>query len=217
MERTLAGQFITVEGVEGCGKTTNLAFIANYLQRAGVPVLLTREPGGTPLAEQLRELLLADRQEVVDAQAELLMIFAARAQHFNRVIQPALERGQWVLCDRFTDATYAYQGGGRGLPLDLIEQLELMVQKGRQPDRTFFLDVDVAVGLARAGSRGALDRFEQESRQFFDAVRDAYWQRVRQSPQRFTIIDAGNTLPDVEQQLAQALQQLLQQTGWQGD
>lgn len=205
------GQFITVEGVEGCGKTTNLKFIAQRLQRAGVPLLVTREPGGTPLAEALRDLLLADRDECVDAQAELLMIFAARAQHFNTVIKPALERGHWVLCDRFTDATYAYQGGGRGLPMDLIEQLEQMVQKGRQPDRTFFLDVDVKVGLARAGDRGALDRFEKEDLQFFDAVRAAYWQRVRHSPQRFTVIDAGLDLIAVEKQLEQALSLLLQQ------
>lgn len=213
MANAKLGQFITVEGVEGCGKTTNLKFIAQCLRRSGVSLLVTREPGGTPLAEALRDLLLDQRDEPVDAQAELLMIFAARAQHFNTVIKPALERGQWVLCDRFTDATYAYQGGGRGLSVDLIEQLESMVQKGRQPDRTFFLDVDVEVGLTRAGNRGALDRFERESRQFFDAVRAAYWQRVHQSPQRFTVIDAGRELSAVEQQLEQALNQLLQQAG----
>lgn len=205
-----SGQFITVEGVEGCGKTTNLAFIADYLAQAGVSLITTREPGGTPLAEALRELLLAERAEAVDAHAELLMIFAARAQHFKQVIVPALARGQWVLCDRFTDATFAYQGGGRGLPLDVITQLEQMVQGGKQPDKTFFLDVDVDQGLARAQQRGALDRFEQESRTFFDAVRAAYWQRIQQSPGRFAVIDASVELTRVQQQIQTELDRLLE-------
>jgi dTMP kinase len=205
------GRFITVEGVEGCGKTTNLAFIRDYLLRSGVSLICTREPGGTPLAEQLRELLLAERTEKVDAHAELLMIFAARAQHFHQVILPALERGQWVLCDRFTDATYAYQGGGRGLPVAVIAQLEAIVQAGRHPDKTFFLDLDVGQGLARAQKRGALDRFEQEDRTFFDAVRSAYWQRIHQSPERFAVIDASVDLPQVQEQLAKELDQLLRQ------
>lgn len=204
------GQFITVEGVEGCGKTTNLAFIADYLTQAGVSLIATREPGGTPLAEALRELLLAERVEAVDAHAELLMIFAARAQHFRQVILPALARGQWVLCDRFTDATFAYQGGGRGLPLDVITQLEEMVQGGKQPDKTFFLDVDVDQGLARAQQRGSLDRFEQESRTFFDAVRKAYWQRIQQSPERFAVIDASVELARVQQQIQKELEVLLE-------
>lgn len=203
------GLFITVEGIEGCGKTTNLAFIKDYLERAGVSLIVTREPGGTPLAEALRELLLAERVEPVNARAELLMIFAARAQHYNQVIVPALERGQWVLCDRFTDATYAYQGGGRGLPLTVIAQLEEIVQGGRHPDKTFYLDLDVNQGLERAQNRGVLDRFERESRAFFDAVRNAYWQRIQQSPQRFAVIDASVNLVQVQQQIQQELEQLL--------
>jgi dTMP kinase len=205
------GRFITVEGVEGCGKTTNLAFIRDYLLNSGVSLISTREPGGTPLAEQLRELLLAERTEKVDAHAELLMIFAARAQHLHQVILPALERGQWVLCDRFTDATYAYQGGGRGLPLAVIAQLEAIVQAGRHPDMTFFLDLDVGQGLARAQKRGPLDRFEQEDRTFFDAVRSAYWQRIHESPERFAVIDASVDLPQVQEQLVKELDQLLRQ------
>lgn len=204
------GQFITVEGVEGCGKTTNLAFIRDYLEAAGISLIVTREPGGTPLAEALRGLLLAEREEPVDAHAELLMVFAARAQHLKQVILPALERGQWVLCDRFTDATFAYQGGGRGLPLDVIAQLEQMVQGDTQPDKTFFLDLDVSQGLARAKKRGSLDRFEQESLHFFDAVRSAYWQRIRQAPDRFAVIDAGLDLPQVQQQIEHQLRALLQ-------
>lgn len=210
MTGTLArGRFITVEGVEGCGKTTNLAFIESYLREAGIPLITTREPGGTPLAEALRELLLAERDEVVGAHTELLMVFAARAQHLSQVIVPALEGGQWVLCDRFTDATFAYQGGGRGLPLDVIAALEHLVQGGRQPDKTFFLDLDVAQGLARAQKRGALDRFEQESLQFFDSVRDAYWQRIKQSPQRFAVIDASVDLAKVQRQIQRELEQVL--------
>lgn len=204
------GQFITVEGVEGCGKTTNLAFIQSYLEAAGISLIVTREPGGTPLAEALRGLLLAEREEPVDAHAELLMVFAARAQHLKQVILPALERGQWVLCDRFTDATFAYQGGGRGLPLDVIAQLEQMVQGDTQPDKTFFLDLDVSQGLARAKKRGSLDRFEQESLHFFDAVRSAYWERIRQAPERFAVIDAGLDLPQVQQQIEHQLRALLQ-------
>lgn len=209
MHRVEAARFITVEGIEGCGKTTNLAYIENYLISRGVRVLTTREPGGTPLAESLRELLLADRDEVVDPHAELLIIFAARAQHFNRVIRPALERGCWVLCDRFTDATYAYQGGGRGLPLDVIEQLEKLIQKGQQPNTTFLLDVDVDTGLLRASKRGVLDRFEQENRDFFDRVRSAYWHRVTQEPERFTVVDAQQELAQVQEQIALALAKLL--------
>lgn len=202
-------RFITVEGVEGCGKTTNLKYIENYLQSRGVSVLATREPGGTPLAESLRELLLAERDEPVDPTAELLMIFAARAQHYNGVIKPALERGCWVLCDRFTDATYAYQGGGRGLPLQVIEQLEAMVQGGQQPHMTILLDVDVDTGLERASKRGKLDRFEQESRDFFERVRDAYKRRVSEQPNRFAVIEAQRDLTYVQTQIARVLSKLL--------
>lgn len=203
------GRFITVEGVEGCGKTTNIAFMEAYLREAGIPLVTTREPGGTPLAEELRKLLLIERDEVVDAHAELLMVFAARAQHLSQVIVPALESGQWVLCDRFTDATFAYQGGGRGLPLDVIGKLEHIVQGGQQPDKTFFLDLEVSQGLARAKKRGVLDRFEQENLQFFNSVREAYWQRIKRSPQRFAVIDASVELHQVQQQIQSELEGML--------
>jgi dTMP kinase len=210
------GLFITVEGVEGVGKTTNMAFIREWLERAGVDLICTREPGGTPLAEELREMLLANREEVVDPSAELLMIFAARAQHLNRVIEPALARGAWVLCDRFTDATFAYQGGGRKLPISAIETLETLVQCGRQPDRTFYLDLDVQTGLARAQKRGEADRFEREEEEFFEVVRQAYWQRVRADPSRFTVIDASVPLAEVQSAIAAGLEGLLAQVKGEG-
>jgi dTMP kinase len=203
------GFFITLEGVEGVGKTTNMAFMRDYLQTAGVDLLCTREPGGTPLAEEIRQLLLRDREEQVDAEAELLLIFAARAQHLRKVILPALAAGRWVLSDRFTDATFAYQGGGRKLPLPVISQLETLVQNGRQPDKTFFLDLDVDTGLARAQGRGVPDRFEKENRSFFECVRAAYWQRIRQQPERFSVIDASVSLPEVQGQIALELDKLL--------
>jgi dTMP kinase len=203
------GLFITLEGVEGVGKTTNLAFMERYLAAAGVDLLCTREPGGTPLAEEIRRMLLSDREEPVQAQAELLLIFAARAQHLHSVILPTLASGRWVLCDRFTDATYAYQGGGRGLPLSTIQQLESLVQNGRQPDKTFFLDLEVDVGLARAQNRGVPDRFEKESRSFFESVRAAYWERIRQQPGRFVVIDASRNLAEVQHQIAVELDKVL--------
>lgn len=203
------GMFITVEGVEGVGKTTNLAFMCDWLKNAGVELVCTREPGGTPLAEELRTLLLANREEPVDPHTELLMVFAARAQHLNQVIEPALEQGKWVLCDRFTDATFAYQGGGRKLPLSAIETLEHLVQRGRHPDRTFYLDLDVDVGLARARGRGAVDRFEREQREFFEAVRSAYWLRIRRDPTRFSVIDADASLDEVQARIAAELTRLL--------
>lgn len=203
------GLFLTLEGVEGVGKSTNLSFIHEYLNAQGVDVLCTREPGGTPLAEEIRELLLEQREEAVDANAELLLVFAARAQHLKQVVLPALERGQWVLCDRFTDATYAYQGGGRQLPGDTIAMLEALVQKGRQPDKTFFLDMDVSAGLARAQRRGEADRFESENLEFFEKVRDAYWKRIHEDERRFAVVDASKDLIAVQQQIQKYLDELL--------
>lgn len=205
-----AGLFITVEGVEGAGKTTNIAFVRNWIEQAGIDLLCTREPGGTPLAEELRHLLLAEREEPVAPSAELLMVFAARAQHLEQVIEPALARGQWVLCDRFTDATFAYQGAGRGLPLAVIKQLEALVQQGRQPHRTLFLDLPVAEGLARARGRGDTDRFEQENREFFERVRNGYWQRIQQDPERFAVVDASVSLDQVQAQIATYLKQWIE-------
>ncbi len=202
---TPRGLFLTLEGTEGVGKSTNLNFIRDNLSARGIPLLVTREPGGTPLAEEIRALLLAKREESVDDLAELLLVFAARAQHFYTVIEPALAAGQWVLSDRFTDATYAYQGGGRGLNLGVIEQLETLVQGQRRPDLTIILDVDVEVGLGRAGNRGDLDRFELEEVAFFERVRAAYLSRAAAAPERYAVVDAGQTLPEVQSQLASVL------------
>lgn len=211
MTKVRRGLFITLEGVEGVGKTTNLTFMREWLERAGVELICTREPGGTPLAEELRTLLLANREEAVDPQAELLMIFAARAQHLRQVIEPALAQGKWVLCDRFTDATYAYQGGGRKLPVEMIQTLERLVQGDRHPDRTFYLDLDVEIGLARARDRAAADRFEREQRAFFEAVRAGYRQRVSSHPERFSVIDAGGSLAEVQARIAEELGKLMDQ------
>ncbi len=199
------GKFITLEGTEGVGKTTNLAFIQQWLEQKNIPLTVTREPGGTPLAEELREMLLQKREEPVDHSAELLMVFAARAQHLNQVIKPALEKGEWVLCDRFTDATFAYQGAGRGLSLTTIEALENLVQGSLRPDLTIVLDIDVETGLARASNRAALDRFESEEVEFFHRVRSGYQARVAQAPDRYRVVDAGQSLEGVQSDLAAVL------------
>jgi dTMP kinase len=204
------GLFITMEGGEGVGKSTNIQFVAEQLRARGIRLLQTREPGGTPLAEEIRQLLLNPRSEAVAPTAELLMVFAARAQHLAEVIEPALQRGEWVLCDRFTDATYAYQGGGRQLSQATIAQLEQLVHGHLQPDLTLLLDVSVDVGMARASQRGDLDRFEQEQTEFFQRVRDSYLARANANPQRFCVIDAGQSLADVQRDLAAALNDLLQ-------
>ena len=203
------GRFITVEGGEGVGKTTNLEHIRRRLAAAGHEVVLTREPGGTPVGEQIRSLLLDPANRGMSADCELLLMFAARAEHLHKVIRPALASGRWVLCDRFTDATYAYQGGGRGLDTARIRQLEDWVQQGFRPDLTLLLDVPVATGLARAAGRSAPDRFEQEERAFFERVRQAYLDRARAEPERFRIIDAAGTLEQVHRQIDRALDGLL--------
>lgn len=205
----MLGKFITIEGTEGVGKSTNIAFIEAQLTAAGKSVLVTREPGGTPLAEELRTLLLKKRDEDFDASAELLTVFAARAQHLNTVIRPALEKGRWVLCDRFTDATFAYQGYGRGLPLDEIRELETMVQRGLQPSTTFLLDIDVSIGLERAKARAELDRFEMEKTTFFEKVRQGYLTRVSENPERFCVVDASQPLAQVQRNIRQYLDELL--------
>jgi len=202
------GKFITVEGTEGVGKSTNLEFIKQRIEAQGIEVIVTREPGGTPLAEELRRILLAKRNEIFDPTAELLVVFAARAQHLNRVILPAIEKGCWVISDRFTDATYAYQGWGRGLSLDTIAVLEDLVQQGCSPDITFYLDISVSVGLARARARAELDRFEEEKIDFFERVRNGYLTRVKQSPERYAMIDAAQPLPGVQNSIASKLDTL---------
>lgn len=170
----MTGLFITLEGPEGAGKSTNREYLAERLRAAGIEVVLTREPGGTPLAERIREVLLAPIEEVMNPDTELLLVFAARAQHLAEVIRPALARGAVVLCDRFTDSTYAYQGGGRGLSLERIAALETFVQGDLRPDLTLVFDLPVEIGLARASARGRLDRFELEGQAFFNAVRNAF-------------------------------------------
>ena len=197
----MRGRFITLEGSEGSGKSTNLAFIHQYLQQSGLDVVLTREPGGTPLGESIRELLLDHRQSAMASDTELLLMFAARAQHLHELILPALDAGKWVLCDRFTDATYAYQGAGRGIDVARIAQLENWVQGELRPDLTFFLDLPVAQGLARAGERSVPDRFEREQVDFFERVRQGYLKQAGQEPQRYRVVDASLTLDAVQSQL----------------
>ncbi|MBU1332478.1 MAG: dTMP kinase [Gammaproteobacteria bacterium] len=194
----MSGLFITLEGPEGAGKSTNRDHLAARLREQGIEVLLTREPGGTPLAERIRELLLTPSDEAMAADTELLLVFAARAQHLAGVIRPALARGCVVLCDRFTDATYAYQGGGRGLSLARIEALEQFVQGDLRPDLTLVFDLPIEIGLARAAARGRLDRFEQEGRAFFEAVRQTYLQRAAAAPARYRIVDAAQALAQVQ-------------------
>jgi dTMP kinase len=206
----VTGLFITLEGPEGAGKSTNREYLAERLREQGIDVLLTREPGGTPLAERIRELLLDPSEEPMAADAELLLVFAARAQHLQQVIRPALARGSVVLCDRFTDATYAYQGGGRGLSIERIAQLEQFVQGELRPDLTLIFDLPIEIGLARAAARGRLDRFEQEGRGFFEAVRQAYLQRAEQAPQRYRVLDAGQTLAQVQADIDALLPSLLE-------
>lgn len=206
----MTGLFITLEGPEGAGKSTNREYLAERLRERGIEVQLTREPGGTPLAERIRELLLDPSDEKMAVDTELLLVFAARAQHIAEVIRPALERGAVVLCDRFTDATYAYQGGGRGLPVERIAQLESFVQGGLRPDLTLVFDLPVEIGLSRAAARGRLDRFEQEGRTFFDAVRNTYLDRARAEPARYRILDAAQSLAEVQRDLDALLPSLLE-------
>ncbi|MCP1479983.1 dTMP kinase [Pseudomonas chlororaphis] len=206
----MTGLFITLEGPEGAGKSTNREYLAERLRAAGIEVLLTREPGGTPLAERIREVLLTPGDEVMNPDTELLLVFAARAQHLAEVIRPALARGAVVLCDRFTDSTYAYQGGGRGLSVERIATLEQFVQGKLRPDLTLVFDLPVEVGLARASARGRLDRFEQEGRVFFDAVRQAYLKRAAADPARYLLVDAAQPLSQVQQALDALLPKLLE-------
>jgi dTMP kinase len=189
----MQGRFLTIEGIEGVGKSTQVARLSAALHARGIDHVVTREPGGTPLAESIRALVLMRQPEPLPPSAELLLMFAARAVHLGNLIEPNLAAGRWVLCDRFTDATYAYQGGGRGLELNDIRQLESMIQGTRRPDLTFLLDAPVDVALSRAGKRNAAaaaDRFESERAEFFVRVREAYLARAAAEPQRMQVIDA---------------------------
>ncbi|MEF3075139.1 dTMP kinase [Methylobacter sp. Wu1] len=203
------GKFITLEGGEGVGKTTNLSFISSYLQNHGIDVIVTREPGGTRLAEKIRELLLDSNNESISESAELLLMFAARAQHIKHVIEPALSQGKWVLCDRFTDATYAYQGGGRNMNINTIEWLENLIQGTLRPDLTLLLDAPVEVGIERARDRGQLDRFESEKIDFFERVRQAYLRQAELYPERIKLIKADQPLSDVQNKLIDMLRPLI--------
>lgn len=207
----MRGKFITIEGTEGVGKTTNIEFIKQWLTHQSIPFVNTREPGGTPLAEEIRQVLLSNRDEAVCSKAELLMMFAGRAQHIDQLIEPQLAAGKWVLCDRFTDATYAYQGAGREMGNDLIASLETMVQGEMRPDLTLILDIPVKQGLERAGQRSEPDRFELEQTDFFNRVRTAYLTMAADQPQRYRVIDASLSLKEVQKQIANVLEQFWQQ------
>ncbi|HIL94002.1 MAG TPA: dTMP kinase [Cycloclasticus sp.] len=207
------GKFLTLEGVEGVGKTTNLNFIANYLEKAGKAIITTREPGGTAIAEEVRGLLLNHHDESLCDESELLLMFAARAQHLKEVIKPALAAGKWVVCDRFTDATYAYQGGGRHFKMTDIAWIEQFVQKGLTPDKTVLLDLSVEVGLQRAASRSEPDRFESEKQVFFEDVRRVYLDRAEAEPDRFCVVDASQSIEQVQQSIVKHLDELLLTNG----
>ncbi len=199
------GRFITLEGLEGVGKSTHMEFVCAWLRAKGLTVLSTREPGGTPEADEIRSTLLKVRSGAFDPTAELLLMFAARAVHVERLIRPALALGTWVVCDRFTDASYAYQGGGRGIPVSRIAALERMVLQGLKPDLTLLLDADVETGMARVRTRGALDRFEQEQDAFFRRVRKVYRARAKREPRRIKVVDAAGDIAAVQADIARLL------------
>jgi dTMP kinase len=205
-----AGRFITVEGMEGAGKSSCMDLLKSAIEATGLALLTTREPGGTPLGETLRELLLGQRHDGMADDTELLLMFAARAEHLHAKILPALQAGHWVLCDRFTDATFAYQGFGRGISRERIRVLERWVQRDRRPDLTLLLDVPVAVGLDRAGKRSVPDRFERETLAFFERVREGYLAMAEAEPTRFRVIDASRPLADVQQSIRETIDGYLQ-------
>jgi dTMP kinase len=203
------GQFVTVEGIEGVGKSTQIARISRELTERGIEHAVTREPGGTPLAERIRALVLGVGDEVPTASAELLLMFAARSVHLEHLIEPALKAGRWVLCDRFTDATYAYQGAGRGLGAGPIERLESLVQGARRPDLTILLDAPVGIAMARARKRNeslGSDRFEREQAEFFERVRNAYLARATAEPRRICVVDAAQPADEVSARIVKLLE-----------
>lgn len=207
---THPGRLITFEGGEGLGKTTHIAAALAYLQQQNIPVIKTREPGGTAVAEKIRAVLLDKQQETLSLQTELLLMFAARSQHLEHVIKPALAKGQWVLCDRFTDATYAYQGGGRNMNIETIAWLETFVQGRLRPDLTLLFDAPVEVGMARIAQRGdPVDRFEIENLSFFENVRQMYLNRAQQYSARTRLIDANQPLLTVQQQVIDVIAQFV--------
>jgi len=204
-----AGRFLTIEGIEGVGKTTQVARLSRYLEKRGIDHVVTREPGGTPLAEKIRDLVLRPPGEALTPAAELLLMFAARSLHLANHIGPALNAGRWVICDRFTDATYAYQGAGRGVSQTDIRFLETLVQGALRPDLTLLLDVPVDVGLERSRQRdagGIRDRFDFERAEFFERVREAYLSRARAEPQRMAIVDAVASMDEVTKRMTKVLE-----------
>lgn len=203
------GKFITVEGIEGVGKSTNIDFLASLIEAKGLAVIRTREPGGTPMAERIRELLLEHGEEPMTDIAELLLFFAARSVHIHNAIKPALLAGQWVVCDRFTDASRAYQGNGRGLNQETINTLADWVQEDLQPDLTILLDAPVEIGMDRAGRRGAADRLEIEKTEFYARVRDGYLALAKSEPERFAIIDASQSLEQVQAAICENVAKLI--------
>ncbi len=205
----MKGRLITIEGVEGVGKSTNIAFIQSILSERGIPSIATREPGGTALGESIRKLLLDKEQQGMSALTELLLMFSSRAQHLEQVIEPALAGGKWVICDRFTDSSYAYQGGGRGLPLELIARMEDLVLNDFRPDCTFILDLPVETGLSRAENVGEKDRFESEHTNFFKRVREVFIARGQSEP-RCHIISAEQTLEKVQSEIHEVLKSMLE-------
>ncbi|MCW8904905.1 dTMP kinase [Sedimenticola sp.] len=204
------GKFVTVEGGEGAGKSSNLAFIRDLLEQSGLEVVFTREPGGTALGEDIRDLLLGHKHTGMARDTELMLMFAARAEHLARIILPALNAGKWVLCDRFTDASYAYQGGGRGIDMSRIRALEEWVQQGLKPDLTLLLDLPIETGLDRAGQRSEPDRFEVEQHAFFERVRSTYLEIANRDNQRVHIIDAAVPLVQVQEQIRTIMNQFIQ-------
>jgi dTMP kinase len=205
MSDTMRGSFITIEGQDGAGKSTNVEVVQAYLHQSGVDYVHTREPGGTRFGEQVRELLLGSGDDSLGEMAELLLVFAARAEHIKQVIEPALSRGQWVLCDRFTDATYAYQGGGRGMSMSEIAKLEQSIQGTLRPNLTLLLDLPVELGESRAGQRSEPDRFEKQAVSFKQKVRDCYLQRAAAEPKRIKLIDASQSLQNVKDQILEVM------------
>jgi dTMP kinase len=207
----LRGRLITIEGLEGAGKSTSIDTIATQLNDHGVPFITTREPGGTDLGENVRKILLAHADIPMHAMTELLLMFAARVEHVDKVITPALEAGRWVICDRFTDSSYAYQGGGRGLALEDIATLESILLPDIKPDYTLMLDVPVEVGLARAGRHSSLDRFEQEEVAFFERARQVFLKRS-EAHDRFYVIDAARAVASVQEDIAQWIVSVIRET-----
>jgi len=204
------GKFISIEGIEGAGKSTQMRFIQSFLESQGKTVVVTREPGGTALGEQIRELLLTPRDEGMSHDAELLLMFAARAEHLEQVIKPALTRGDWVLCDRFVDATFAYQGGGRGIDIKRIESVSDWTLQAIQTDLTLLFDLPVAVGQQRVIERSQdKDRFEQEKTAFFEQIRQCYLQRALHEPKRIKVIDASQNIENIQQQVTAVLMELM--------